>query len=421
MMPGWLLLACLVMGSFLISGSETALFALTAQDRRAFRASCGRFQRLAARMMDRPRRVLVTVLIVNTAINVAIFAISYLQSSALAPEETPSGLVGAVGAVVTLLAVIVFGEILPKALALANARRVAPAIAPFIRGLQIVTAPVALVLDGLIVEPIARLVAPTIPQQPQVSSRELSQLVELSARQGIISSRELDMLQTVVALPEIGVRAVMVPRVRIRALSRHTPRAEVEAFFAQTGLAKVPVYGDDLDDVRGMLYARDFHLRSSEGLDRLVRPVVYVPNVINLLQLVRYFRREGVQIALVVDEYGGVDGLVSLQDVLEEIVGDLDPGPAPRAPEVTRIDERSYRVPGSLSIRPWRPWLGIGNQFGEVETLGGMVVARLGRLPVAGDVVRFGNLEMRVERMEGRRVAVLRLFADEVPREVLDR
>ncbi|HRX84308.1 MAG TPA: hemolysin family protein [Phycisphaerae bacterium] len=398
----WLLiLLILIACSSVISGSETALFALTPQDRRAFADSTSRVRRLAAQLMRRPRRVLMTVLIVNTAVNVAFFAVSFVGSSKLGSGHPATR---ALGGAAALVAIIICGEILPKAVALANARMLAPLVAPVVHTLQWLTAPIAAVLQLLLVEPIVRLLRPGQPPRPDISTGDLSALVELSANQGIITTREHDMLQTVVALPDISVRSIMVPRVHVHAVPLDAPRSEIEAAFREHGLTKLPVYGHDLDDIQGLLYARDLYLQPDEPIERLLREVRYVPEVINLLQLVRHFRRTGTQIAVVVDEHGGVAGLVTIEDVLAEIVGDLDTDEASGPPEVERIDDRTYRVPGALSVRAWRPLLGLTDQMLEVDTFGGVVVAALGRLPHIGDSVRFGNLTLTVDRLDQRRV-----------------
>lgn len=407
----WLLaiLLLLTVCSSVVSGSETALFALTPQDRRAFADSPSRFKRLAAALMRHPRRVLMTVLIVNTAVNVAFFAVSYMGASRLGGGHPA---VGALSGVAALVVIIICGEILPKAVALANARVLAPLVAPVVHALQWVTAPVAAILQTLLVEPLVRLLRPAGPPRPDVSTQDLAALVELSAAQGIITTREHDMLQTVVALPDISVRSIMVPRVQIHALPVTEERGALAAAFRTHGLTKLPIYGRDLDDIRGLLYARDLHLQPDAPLERLLRPVRYVPEVINLLQLVRHFRRTRTQLAIVVDEHGGVAGLVTIEDVLAEIVGDLETGAAAGPPEVERVDERTWRVPGDLSVRVWRPLLGISNSMLEVDTFGGVVVAALGRLPQLGDRVRFGNLSLIVDRLDQRRVDRVLLRAD---------
>jgi putative hemolysin len=364
--------------------------------------------------MRHPRQVLITVLLVNTTVNVAIFAVSYIHSGDSGVQSAGSS---ALNAAIALVVVIVFGEILPKAIALAHAHRLAPLVAPLIAALQFVTTPIAVVLRFLVIEPLVRLVAPTIPEHPAVTTADLSELVELSAKQGVITSHEYEMLQAVVALPEISVRSIMIPRVKLQAVAIDEDRTTIDRIFRETGLTKLPVYRKDLDDLCGLLYARDFHLRGEEPAERLLRPVNYVPEMIDVLQLVRHFRKTRTQLAVVVDEYGGVAGLITVQDVLEEIVGDLDTGNQPGEPEVERIDERSYRIPGSLSIRSWRPLLGITDRFGDVDTFGGVVLASLGRLPRVGDTVHFGNLRVTVDGLDGRRIDHVILHAEPVDQE----
>jgi len=351
--------------------------------------------------MQRPRRVLLTVLIVNTFVNVGFFAVSYTAGSA---SGAPHPALSALSGLLSLGVVIIVGEILPKAIALANARRLAPIAAPVVQCLHWVTAPFSAVLQFLLIEPIVRLIAPAGSTRGDISTAELSALVELSADQGIITAREHDMLQTVVALPDISVRSVMVPRVRVQAIAHDADRKSAAAVFARTGLAKLPVYERDLDNILGLLYARDFHLKPQTPFTRLLRPVNYVPEAINLLQLVRHFRKTRTQLAIVVDEYGGIDGLITIQDVLAEIVGDLETGALRGPPDVEQLADGAYRLPGSLSIRAWRPLLGLTDRLLYVDTFGGLIVAQLGRFPQPGDTVRLRNLSLTVDRVDHRRV-----------------
>lgn len=403
------LLVLLVACSFIVSGSETALFALTRQQRRSFAESTNRFKRLASALMAYPRRVLMTVLIVNTTVNVGIFAVSYVTFSA----RTDSGpVMSAIGGISAMLVVILFGEIIPKAIALAHAPRMAPIVAPVISGLQVVTGPVRELLRLTLVEPITRLLSPSGAARIGPAGSDLQSLLEISADRGLITTHEHDMLQAVVLLPSMLVRSVMVPRVSIRAVDVDATSDDALAMFRETGLKKVPAYGRNLDDIRGVLHARDIHLNPGRPIRELLRPPRYVPENINLLQLIRHFRSTRTKFALVVDEFGGISGLVALEDVLEEIVGEL--GAADRAiPDapIERIDERTFRVPGGLNVHPWRSLLGIAGSLPGVDTIGGVVLAQLGRLPRVGDRIQLGNLSITVDRLDGRRIdsVVLRL------------
>lgn len=398
----WLALALLLVCSGVVSASETALFGLSRQTLYQFSRSGGRLQRRVQVLMQHPRRVLTTVLITNTAVNVAIFTISFLALRQI--HDVPAA-VPAVGSVLVLLSVIVFGEMLPKALAFSNLRRFAPPAGSLIAVLQVVLGPVRWVLGTLLVEPITRLLAPHSSMTDTVTIDELKLLVEHSAREGVINSTENEMLQAIVALGDISVRDVMTPRVDIRSIRIDRDRASILQAIRESRRRRLPVCGRDLDDIRGVIYARDCYLNPDVPIKTLVRRVHFVPEQINLMQLLRHFRTEKNQLAIVVDEYGGTAGLVTTEDVVEWIVGDLPDAETPRpAISTERIDENTYRLPGDLSVRVWADRFAVGEIDRHIDTVAGLILAKLGRLPRTGDSIRIRNLTLTVETMRRRRI-----------------
>lgn len=400
----WALLVVLLACSAAVSGAETALFGLSRQDLHTFAASSSRFRRTAALLMHHPHHLLLTVLITNTAVNIGIFAVSFLMAEDLGRSSPLLASLAGAGA---LVAVILFGEILPKSVALAHPRRLAPLVAPGIQALQFVLTPVRWLLAAALVEPATRLLLPPAVRAPAVSTEELRDIIESSAGHQVLNSVESDMLQAVVGLADVNVRSVLVPRVDMIAVSLGDNRETIQNRFAQSGKTKLPVFDRDVDDVRGLLYARDFHLNPDRSVEQLLRSVTFVPEQANLIQVIRHFRMTHTQLAMVVDEYGGVAGLVTLEDVLEEIVGDLR-GPAnEEQPLAQTLDDNTYRLSGQLGVRDWASLFGITAIEADVDTLGGLITARLGRLPRVGDSVRTGNLTLTVESLRGRRVGTL--------------
>ena len=397
----WVLLVVLLLCSATASGSETALFGLGRQDVQAFAASASRLRRAAARLAQKPRNLLLTVLITNTAVNVAFFAITTMQVKALGHVHPLLASCAGVGA---LLVVIVFGEILPKSLALAHARGLAPLVVPLIYTVELLLTPVRWLFVTLLVEPATRLLRPAHVPVDAVSTEDLRALVEASARQEVLTTTENEMLQAVVGLADVSVRAVMVPRVEILAVRLHDDPQAIRSRFAESGKTKLPVCGRDLDDVKGLLYARDYYLCPDLPLSRLLRRVDFVPEQADLIQVIRYFRQRHSQLAVVVDEYGGVAGLVSLEDVLEEIVGELPGRDHDDVPPAERLDENTYRLSGRLSVREWSELFDIPTSHKQVDTLSGLVVMRLGRLARVGDTVHTGNLTLTVESVRRRRI-----------------
>jgi putative hemolysin len=399
-----LALIVLIVCSGIVSGAETALFGLRRQDVYALANARSRFRRLAAELLERPKQLLLTLLITNTAVNVGIFAVSFVTAQGVSHHHPL--LASAIG-LATLLAVILFGEIVPKSLALAHAPRIAPAVAPLIHAARFALGPVRWFLSTVLVVPVTRMLQPGSLPDTSVSTDELRQLVEASAQEEVFSSTENEMLQAVVSLADVNVRAVMVPRVDVVALSIEDSADTVRRRFAASRRTKLPVYCRHLDDVRGLLYARDFYLRPEAPIVKLLRPVDFIPEQATLIQVIRNFRSRHTQLAIVVDEYGGMAGLVTLEDVLEEIVGDLPGSDRPSRPLAEAIDANTYRVSGRLGVRRWASLFGLSSSDTSVDTLGGLVTARLGRLPRPGDLVRAGQLTLTVARMERRRVEEL--------------
>ena len=405
----WLLLALLLLCSGTVSACETALFCLSRQELHRFRGSGGVLRRRVYRLMQQPRRVLMTVLITNTAVNVSIFAVSFVALERLHGHAV----LAAAGGIGVLLAVIVFGEMVPKGLALSNPGRFAPPAAVMISAIYTVVAPIQWLLAALLVDPITRLLAPSAPGGQSsslpyaVTTDELRLLVEQSAREGAIDSKENEMLQAIVALDRASVREVMTPRVDLHWIRIDDDPAAVSRTMRESGRRKLPVCGRNLDDLRGVLYARDLLLNPKSPIRTLVRPIHFVPEQANLVQVIRHFREEAVRFAVAVDEYGGTAGLVSIRDVAGRIVGDLPTGQdAPGLPTALaeRIDENTYRLWGDLSVRIWADHFGVGEIDRHIHTLAGLILARLGRLPQAGDSVRIRNLTLTVESLNNRRI-----------------
>ena len=401
-----ILLAC----SGIISGSETALFALNRQTLHALGRSSRRVDRLAHSLMEEPRRVLMTVLIANTAINVAIFSISFVAARNTASPSPWSTATMGLG---TLLLVILVGEIIPKVLAYNSAARFAPVAAPLILSLQTALTPIRYCLATFLVVPITRLLSPGDPPPATLSADELRFLVEQSAQEGVINSSESAMLQAVVALPETKVREIMVPRVDIESIALGDEVDRVRDTLRATHRRKLPVYRRDPDDFIGLLYTRDAFLHPQSTVRDLLRPVRFVPEQADLSQLMRHFKQTRTQLAIVVDEYGGTAGLVTVEDVLEQIVGEISEGDQPlETPPVEAIDENNYRLLGDLNIRVWKEQFAVGSTggvFSGIDTLGGLILSRLGRLPRVGDRVGIQNLTLTVEKMRGRRVETVLL------------
>lgn len=389
----WFVLPAIASGSAFFSGIETALFSLDEHD-------LARAGPHAQRLMRDPQRVLITVLFGNLLMNVAFFAVA----SDLLPPEHDFG--HWLGAGLALVAILVFGEILPKSLTLRVplplARVGAAPLALFMALCNPVLATGRAVLAACV-----RALGNWAREETGLTTEDLAEVLAASAGHGIIEGDEADLLAEVVELEGVRVRELMTPRVDMLAIDvSQTPeeqRAVVEKALAQR-LTWVPVVRDTPDDVLGKVRLRDLLGGSARPLRELVQRVEFVPTVASGLDLLRVLRTNKAAEAVVVDEYGGTAGLVTIEDVFEQILGDLRVEDEDEPPLVTALAGGRFRVAGALSIRDWNERFGFTVVPSGFQTLGGFVTALLGRIPRAGDRVRYGALVCRVHEVRGRRV-----------------
>ena len=397
-----LLPALLVLSAF-FSACETTLFGMRPAERMALRRSHSLIARAVDSLLADPRSLLITVLLGNMTVNVLYFVISSVLLM-----NAQIGILGEIVLVIMSLLVLTCGEVLPKVVANARRTRAAVLLATPLLVLHRVIAPLRIVIDRLIVSPLSRLTAPTTPP-PRLAPSEIASLLELSGRQGVIDAEEQRVLLDVLKLGRLKVRDVMTPRVRVIALPAEARRDEVAEAARTAGLAQLPVYLRDLDHIIGMLPLRTFLLQADQPTtaQELARPVEFVPEIATLEQLLDHFRSKQTQMVIVVDEYGGTSGIVALQDVVEQLVGELASGDDAHAQTPVMIGPGRWRAGGDVSVHDWAEAFGATGLVTRVATLGGLVTNLLGRGPEVGDAVDVGSVRLEVEQVEGSRVAAV--------------
>lgn len=405
----------LVLSGF-FSGSETALFSLTRHQRAALARSPHFAAQTITSLLAHTRQLLITLLLGNMTINVLYFVISSVLLIRLGKSGELPGPVVAVLSIVPLIAIILLGEVLPKLVAARATLAWSRFIAVPMMLTHRVIAPVRLFCSVAIVGPLARLIAPTAAP-PALSHDELDSLLEQSKRKGVLDPSEQQVLEQVLELSRLKVRDLMTPRVDMVGFDLAHDPAELIDLIRRSRVRHIPAYEGDPDHVAGILYARQvlLHRPSNEQeLRKLVRNVKFIPEQQRGDRLLIHFRKTGQTFAMVVNEYGGTAGIITLEDVVEHLVGDI-PGAADAGePEVEKLAPGRFRVSADLAIHDWADLFGRNaavdavRTTSAISTLGGLVMSRLGRVPEVGDEVTVGsNLKLRVDAMEGRRIDFL--------------
>lgn len=403
-------LLLLLVASGFFSGSETALFSLTGEQRLALNKSGSMVGATIMRLLHETRALLITLLLGNMVINVLFFVLGTIELIRLERVHNFHTAAVAVLSLVPLVLLILFGEVFPKLIASRNPVGFSKLIAlPMILVHRILT-PLQAVLNRAIITPLARLIAPS-SKPAQLSNEELELLLEQSQQRGIIDDHEEQLLQGVLGLSELKVRDVMTPRVDIKAFDVDDNPSEMVSLVESTQLSFIPTFEKDLDHLTGVVRAKDALLHRPKTIDELkhlVHEVTYVPEVQPLEKLLIHFRQQGTTIAIVVDEFGGTAGLVTLEDAVEELVGEIA-GPYEPGDEspIQPVERGVWRVSGGLSVHDWADAFGSAGHVDGVNTAAGLVTAKLGRIPEVGDQTKLGNVEIEVDAIEAKRVTWL--------------
>jgi magnesium and cobalt exporter, CNNM family len=339
---------------------------------------------------------------------------------------TADGLALLIVTVVLALFTIVFAELVPKTLALANAERVAIALSLPIEFLAQALGPVIAALTG-ITNAVTRLFGAEVSNEAQITAEELRLIVERGGEQGVLEAEEEQMINAVIELGTRRVHEVMVPRTSMVALTAEsTIETAIDAIVAE-GHSRIPVYEDSVDEIIGIVYAKDLLPFVKAGspepppIRTLLRTPVFVPESMTVDDLLHELQRRKVHIAIVLDEYGGTAGLVTIEDLLEEIVGEIQDEYDEEEPMIERLSEDQARVDGRASVDDLAELFETQvplEDADEYDTVGGLIYHRIGGVPKPGDEVAVDGLRLTVESTDGRRVSkvlVVRSRPDEAP------
>jgi putative hemolysin len=375
--------------------------------------SDNRLEVLAAGMLDRSRQLLITILILNMTCNIVIFIISTAILHHVHDQFGQTAL--ALASLLPVLIVTYFGEVFPKVVGRTFNRRIAPWVAVPLTTLLRVLWPVIKVIQIGVMTPVHRLVG-VRKKSESFSTDEIREMLEMSEHQGVIDVSENELLQEVVRLREVKVRDVMTPRVDLAAYNINDPPEKAFDLIRQTLLTKLPVYDGQIDNILGVVYSRLMWLEGP-GIDirKFIEPVLYVPEFQMLEQVLGLFRKNRTQMAIVVDEFGGVVGLITLEDVVEQMVGEIYNPHDEAAPAVRKIAADQYMVAGDLSVVDWTDAFGVRVEMSGTSTVAGLLATMLKRIPRVGDAVKLDHLEMQVESMRGKRVDKVRLIIGDTP------
>lgn len=409
----------LLMLSAIASGSETAFFSLLPNDINEMENSDNRAEKLVLELRNKPKQFLATILIFNNLVNVTITIFStYIMSLMFNLEVNPLWAF-IINVIIVTSLLLIFGEMIPKITAAKSARSLATNIAPMIKFLMFFFKPLSSILvhsTSIIDKRLAKKNINTL------SITDLSTAVDITTADETPAD-ERSMLQGIATFGEKEVSDIMQPRVQLFAVKLSTQFDNLIEMVIQNGFSRIPVYEDTLDDIKGILYVKDllpFLDTPDFHWQRLIRQAFFVPENKKINDLFQDFRSKKIHIAIVVDEYGGTSGLVTMEDVLEEIVGDIrDEFDAANDNKFYhKIDDNTYIFQGQTSLVDFCKVFDINELYfeeikGESDTLAGLILEMEGRIPVAGYSTSYKEFGFVIEKADKRRIIEIKVTYNE--------
>ncbi|GAB1857557.1 gliding motility-associated protein GldE [Flavobacteriaceae bacterium MHTCC 0001] len=405
---GFVLLFVLLCCSALISGAEVALFSLTRPDIDSHPQAESKPFKIILRLLERPKKLLATILVANNFINIAVVILfAYLGDFMFGDIANPS-LKFILEVIVVTFLILLFGEILPKIYASRNNLKFAGFMAYPLKILDVLLSPISLPMRSTTLGIHKRLGK----QKSSLSVDQLSQALELTSQEDT-SKEEKKILEGIVSFGNTDTKQVMRPRIDIFALNITQKYAEIIPEIIENGYSRIPVYEDNVDQIKGILYVKDllpYIDRDQFDWTTLLRAPFFVPENKKLDDLMAEFQEKKVHLAVVVDEYGGTSGLISLEDIIEEIVGDISDEFDDVDVNYSKLDDNNYVFEGKTTLKDFYKIVKVEDdtvfedEKGEAETLAGFVLEISGSFPKLQSKIYFKNYMFTIEAMDKKRI-----------------
>jgi gliding motility-associated protein GldE len=405
-----ILLAC----SALISGAEVALFSLTKSNIDKGIEEKSSAMEIIAKLLERPKKLLATILVANNFLNIAIVLLFAYIGETIFKDITNTIVRFLLEVVSATFLILLFGEIIPKIYASRNSVKFSSFMARPLKILDVVFSPISLPMRYTTIKIQNRFGK----QRSNLSVDQLSQALELTNNENT-TQEEQKLLQGIVSFGNTDTKQVMRPRMDLFALNIETPFETVIKEIVDKGYSRIPIYEENIDNLKGVLYVKDLlpHLnKKTFEWTTLLREPFFVPENKKLDDLMVEFKTKKVHLAVVVDEYGGTSGLVSLEDVIEEIVGDISDEYDDDDLIYTKLDDHNFSFEGKTPLKDVYRIINIEdkaedfeNQKGEAETLAGFVLEISGGFPRIGSKINFKNYVFTIEALERKRIKQIKL------------
>lgn len=405
-----ILIVCVALSAF-FSASETAFTSANRVKLKTMMQSGNKRAKLAYSMAEDYDRLLTTILIGNNIVNIA--ASSLATSLFLVLLASKPNLVTPVSTAVMTIVILIFGEVSPKTIAKESPEKLAMAIAPVLKVLCTVFTPFSIMFAKL-----KKLLTKLFNSEEEESfiEEELMTMVDEAESEGDMDAHEGELIRSAIEFnDDRDVLSVLTPRVDVTSIEDTASMEEAAELFRTSGYSRVPVFHEDMDHIVGILNEKDFYLGQHEGckdITQIMKPPVYAPTTLKLSKLLKLFQAQKTHLIIVLDEFGGTEGIVTMEDVLEELVGEIYDEHDDVEQDTVALDDGSKLVDGGMQLSELLEMMGVEDIY-NAETVGGFAGEVLGIIPFVGAEFETDEIRGLVTQMEKRRVTQVRVWKKE--------
>ncbi len=402
-----ILLSC----SAYFSATETAFTSYNRAKMKNEAEDGGKLAALVLKLSEKFEKLLATVLIGNNIVNIVATSLSTVLFVSLIKNGE---LAVTVSTIVMTLSVLIFGEITPKTVAKRSPERYAKKSAKLLNGIIVLLTPLTAVFNIW-----QRFVIKIMHSEDGsgVTEDEIITVVEEAANGGEIDEQESELIKNVIKFSDLDVNDILTPRVDVEAVEIGWDRQRIAEVFSATEFSRLPVYEENLDSIKGILYQKDFYNDSNAPVSALVKPVKFIFSSMKISRLLKLFQETKCHMVVVTDEYGGTEGIVTLEDVLESLVGEIYDEHDEVIEDITSLGGDDYTVVGGCSIDRFYEYFNLEEipDDSDITTVSGFAAHSLGKIPDEGDTFDYENLTVTVTKTDSNRVLELKVHKNEKP------
>ena len=390
---------CVIMSAY-FSATETAFLTLNRIRVKNLAEKGNKKASLVLKLSDNYDTMLSTILIGNNIVNILASSLATLLFVDLLKDGSLAQWSSAISTAVLTIVILTFGEISPKTIAKKMPESFAMFSAPLINALVYALFPLTFVFKQL-----QNLLAKIFKKDDDkgITEEELISIIEEAEEEGDINKEESTLIKSAIEFNELEVSDIFTPRIDITAVSTEATKEEVAAVFTESGYSRLPLYDGDIDNVIGILYYKDFYTSEFEKLEDIMKPVIYVAQTQKINDLMKELQDKQLHLAVVMDEFGSTAGIVTLEDIVEEIVGEIWDEHDEKVVEIEQLNDTEYIVSGKANISKFFDQLEIDDEP-DAQTVNGWVMTALGRIPQENDTFESTGLQVKVLKMDGKRV-----------------